>query len=90
VETQQASRPPKHGLNPGKSNPRCPSLLLDHGRDGVREQGGFLMQNKLAAGAVAGLIAGVVFGIRMQAMKAPTPEGADVPMMAMVAMVVGG
>jgi hypothetical protein len=48
------------------------------------------MQNKLAAGAVAGLIAGVVFGIRMQAMKAPTPEGADVPMMAMVAMVVGG
>jgi uncharacterized membrane protein YagU involved in acid resistance len=38
---------------------------------------------------VAGLIAGVVFGLIMQAMSAPTPDGGQMPMMAMVAMVVG-
>lgn len=47
-----------------------------------------MTQNKAAAGALAGLIAGVVFGVIMQVMKAPTPEGDQVPMMAMVAMVV--
>jgi hypothetical protein len=47
------------------------------------------MGSRVAAGVVAGLIAGVVFGLVMQAMSAPTPDGGQVPMMAMVAMVVG-
>jgi hypothetical protein len=46
------------------------------------------MQNRAIAGAVAGLLAGVVFGIMMQMMKAPTSDGGQVPMMAMVAMIV--
>ncbi|HJR33767.1 MAG TPA: hypothetical protein VJ817_02375 [Gemmatimonadales bacterium] len=46
------------------------------------------MQSRVAAGAVSGLIAGVVFGMMMQMMKAPTPDGMEVPMMAMVAKVV--
>lgn len=47
------------------------------------------MRNTLTAGAVAGLIAGVVFGLMMQMMTAPAPGGSRVPMMAMVAQVVG-
>lgn len=47
------------------------------------------MGSRVATGAVAGLIAGVVFGLMMQAMSAPTPDGGQMPMMAMVAMVVG-
>ncbi|MBI4526331.1 MAG: hypothetical protein HY695_21235, partial [Deltaproteobacteria bacterium] len=39
-------------------------------------------------GIVAGLLGGVVFGIMMQMMNAPTPEGGQMPMMAMVAKVV--
>ena len=46
------------------------------------------MRSRVTAGIVAGLIAGVAFGIMMTVMTAPTPEGARVPMMAMVAMVV--
>jgi hypothetical protein len=46
------------------------------------------MRNKVTAGIVAGLIAGLPFGIMMQLMLAPTPEGNQVPMMMMVAMVV--
>jgi hypothetical protein len=46
------------------------------------------MRNKVTAGIVAGLIAGLPFGIMMQLMHAPTPEGNQVPMMMMVAMVV--
>lgn len=46
------------------------------------------MHSKPAAGAVAGLLAGVVFGALMQVMTAPTPEGREVPMMMMVAQVV--
>jgi hypothetical protein len=46
------------------------------------------MRNKIVVGALAGVIAGLVFGIMMQLMRAPTPEGAQVPMMAMVAQVV--
>lgn len=46
------------------------------------------MDSKPAAGAVAGLLAGVVFGAMMQTMTAPTPEGGEVPMMMMVAQVV--
>jgi len=46
------------------------------------------MQSRIGAGVAGGLIAGVVFGIMMQMMKAPTPEGMEVPMMMMVAKVV--
>ncbi|MGH7512287.1 MAG: hypothetical protein ACREOQ_05100 [Gemmatimonadales bacterium] len=46
------------------------------------------MRNNVPAGVVAGLIAGVIFGIMMQMMIAPTPDGRQVPMMMMVAMVV--
>lgn len=42
----------------------------------------------ILAGTGAGLIAGAVFGVMMQMMMAPTPEGARMPMMAMVAKVV--
>jgi hypothetical protein len=47
------------------------------------------MPSKLPAGALAGLISGVIFGVMMQMMTAPTPEGPRMPMMAMVAQVVG-
>lgn len=47
------------------------------------------MQSRVGAGAVAGLIAGLFFGLLMQMMSAPTPEGGQMPMMAMVAKVVG-
>ena len=46
------------------------------------------MRSKVGAGVVAGLIAGVVFGMMMQMMSAPTPQGGQMPMMQMVAMVV--
>jgi len=44
------------------------------------------MRSKLTAGIVAGLLGGLVFGMMMQIMK--TPDG-EMPMMGMVAMVVG-
>ncbi len=47
------------------------------------------MQSRLPSGGLAGLSAGVVFGAMMQMMTAPTPQGGQMPMMAMVAMVVG-
>jgi hypothetical protein len=47
------------------------------------------MQSRLLSGGLAGLMAGVVFGVMMQMMNAPTPQGGQMPMMAMVAMVVG-
>jgi hypothetical protein len=47
------------------------------------------MRSKVGAGIVGGLIAGVVFGMMMQMMTAPTPDGKQMPMMQMVAMVVG-
>ncbi|MCA1593746.1 MAG: hypothetical protein LC754_14075 [Acidobacteria bacterium] len=46
------------------------------------------MRSKIGAGVVAGLIAGVVFGMMMQMMSTPTPQGGQMPMMQMVAMVV--
>ncbi|MEJ7813419.1 MAG: DUF6789 family protein [Gemmatimonadaceae bacterium] len=46
------------------------------------------MRSRIVAGAIAGGAAGVVFGIMMQLMSAPTPDGGRMPMMAMVAMVV--
>ena len=47
------------------------------------------MRSKIFAGALAGIAAGVVFGVMMQMMTAPTPDGGKMPMIAMVAMVVG-
>src|SRR5437899_6301784 len=47
------------------------------------------MNSKIFTGIVAGLIAGVVFGLMMTMTAAPTPNGDSMPMMAMVAMVVG-
>jgi hypothetical protein len=46
------------------------------------------MGSKIKNGVLAGLVGGIVFGIMMQMMNAPTPEGGSMPMMAMVAMVV--
>jgi len=47
------------------------------------------MNSKFTAGAVAGIIGGIVFGMMMQMMNAPTPDGGSMPMMGMVAKVVG-
>ena len=47
------------------------------------------MASRIGGGAAAGLAAGVVFGILMTMMTAPTPDGGRMPMMAMVAQVVG-
>jgi uncharacterized membrane protein YagU involved in acid resistance len=47
------------------------------------------MGSRIAAGVIAGLAAGVPFGVMMHVMSAPTPDGAEMPMMAMVALVVG-
>jgi hypothetical protein len=47
-----------------------------------------IMRSDISNGIVSGLVAGVVFGIMMQMMNAPTPEGGQMPMMAMVAKVV--
>jgi hypothetical protein len=46
------------------------------------------MRSDISNGIVAGLVGGVVFGIMMQMMNVPTPEGGQMPMMAMVAKVV--
>jgi uncharacterized membrane protein YagU involved in acid resistance len=46
------------------------------------------MRSDVTNGIVAGLVGGVGFGIMMQMMNAPTPEGGQMPMMAMVAQVV--
>jgi hypothetical protein len=47
------------------------------------------MRSNITAGIIAGLLAGVVFGIMMTVMHAPTPDGGSMPMMAMVAQVIG-
>lgn len=47
------------------------------------------MQFRLGTGVTAGLVAGLGFGTMMQMMSAPTPEGGQMSMMAMVAKVVG-
>ncbi|MCI0604472.1 hypothetical protein L0156_15875 [bacterium] len=46
------------------------------------------MQSNILVGILAGIIAGLVFGMMMQMMTAPTPDGNEMPMMAMVAKVV--
>ncbi|HEY6363777.1 MAG TPA: hypothetical protein VI585_03180, partial [Candidatus Binatia bacterium] len=45
------------------------------------------MHSDIREGIASGLLGGVVFGM-MQMMNAPTPEGGQMPMMAMVAKVV--
>ncbi|MEX2271932.1 MAG: hypothetical protein WD690_10695 [Vicinamibacterales bacterium] len=47
------------------------------------------MSSRIGASVVAGLIAGIVFGIMMQMMMAPTPDGGQMPMIAMVGQIVG-
>ncbi len=47
------------------------------------------MCGTMAAGAFAGLMSGVIFGIMMHMMTAQTPDGMKVPTMVMVAQVVG-
>ncbi|MEO7158245.1 MAG: hypothetical protein ABI039_11815 [Vicinamibacterales bacterium] len=46
------------------------------------------MRSKLVAGGLAGLMGGLVFGVMMQMMTVPSPNGDRMPMMAMVAAVV--
>jgi uncharacterized membrane protein YagU involved in acid resistance len=47
------------------------------------------MRSPVGAGIVGGLIAGIVFGMMMTMMTAPTPAGGRMPMMGMVAQIVG-
>lgn len=47
------------------------------------------MRNNILAGIFGGLIGGVVFGMMMQMMMAPTPEGGEMSMIAMVGQIVG-
>jgi hypothetical protein len=46
------------------------------------------MSKGIRNGIIAGVAAGVPFGLAMQMMSAPTPDGGTIPMMLMVAMVV--
>ena len=46
------------------------------------------MRTDIVNGILSGLVGGIVFGIMMQMMTAPTPDGGEMPMMAMVAKVV--
>ena len=47
------------------------------------------MSSRLNASIAGGLIAGVVFGLMMQMMLAPTPDGGQMSMIAMVGQIVG-
>lgn len=46
------------------------------------------MRSDITNGIAAGLVGGIIFGVMMQMMNAPTPDGGQIPMMAMVAKVV--
>jgi hypothetical protein len=48
-----------------------------------------MFKSRIGAAVIAGLVAGVVFGAMMHMMSAPTPEGGEMPMMAMIGMIVG-
>jgi hypothetical protein len=48
-----------------------------------------MTMHPIMAGILGGLLAGIVFGGMMQIMSAPTPDGGSVPMLQMVAQVVG-
>jgi hypothetical protein len=47
------------------------------------------MSGRIGASVIAGLLAGVVFGTMMQTMMAPTPDGGQMSMIAMVGQIVG-
>lgn len=47
------------------------------------------MMTRLKAGVIGGLVGGMVMGMLMTMMQAPTPDGGSMPMMAMVAMILG-
>ena len=47
------------------------------------------MSERIKAGIVAGLVGGVVMGVMMTMMSVPTPEGGSMPMMGMVAKILG-
>jgi F0F1-type ATP synthase assembly protein I len=47
------------------------------------------MSRRIGASVVAGLLAGAVFGVMMQMMMAPTPDGGQMPMIAMVGQIIG-
>ena len=47
------------------------------------------MSTRMGASVIAGLLAGVVFGMMMQMMNAPTPDGGQMPMLAVVGQIVG-
>jgi hypothetical protein len=47
------------------------------------------MSSKYGASIVGGLFGGVVFGMTMQMMMAPTPEGGQMPVIAMIGQIVG-
>lgn len=47
------------------------------------------MSGKIGISAVAGLLAGIVFGVMMHMMMVPAPDGRQMPMIAMVGQIVG-
>jgi hypothetical protein len=47
------------------------------------------MTQRLKAGAIGGVAGGIAMGIMMTLMDAPTPDGNRVPMISMVAMILG-
>ena len=47
------------------------------------------MMERLKRGIIGGLAGGIVMGMLMTMMQAPTPDGGSMPMMGMVAMIVG-
>lgn len=47
------------------------------------------MSSKLGASISGGLVGGIVFGTMMQMMMAPTPDGGQIPVIAMIGQIVG-
>jgi hypothetical protein len=47
------------------------------------------MTGRIGASIIGGLIGGVIFGIMMQMMTAPTPDGGQMPVIAMIGQIVG-
>jgi hypothetical protein len=47
------------------------------------------MSRRVGASVIAGLIGGIAFGLMMQMMTAPTPDGGQMPVIAMVGQIVG-
>jgi uncharacterized membrane protein YagU involved in acid resistance len=47
------------------------------------------MRSRIGASILAGVIAGIVFGIMMHMMTAPTPQGGQMPVIAMVGQILG-